>query len=135
MELKPPGGAAGTLEGRRLLVVEDDAMVAELVCEMLETEGAEVVGPVGSVNEALTLLDRAGPRIDLALLDVNLRGETSYPIADRLGRAGIPYVFASGYGTDQFDPRFRQTPRCEKPFRHDELIAALLVGAAARSAR
>jgi CheY-like chemotaxis protein len=83
------------LAGLRLLVVEDEALVAMLIEDLLRDLGCTVVGPVGSVARALALLRREA--IDGALLDVNLGKERSYPVADALAARGVPFVFLTGY--------------------------------------
>ena len=116
-------GAAG-LEGRRLLVVEDDYLVAQVLIDLLEDAGAVVTGPIGSVDEALALIADSPDRFDGAVLDVNLHGSKSYPIADALTARSIKFIFATGYGADALDEPYRRCPRCEKPFDQGALIAA-----------
>jgi DNA-binding LytR/AlgR family response regulator len=98
--------------------------VAQVVIDLLENAGAEVIGPIGSVNEALSLIADNNQRFDGAVLDVNLRGSKSYPIADALAARSIKFVFATGYGADALDAQYRRYPRCEKPFDQTALIAA-----------
>jgi CheY-like chemotaxis protein len=96
---------AGRLTGRRILVVEDDFMIAELIVAAFMADGAEIVGPAGTVQDALALT--AGEeRIDGAVLDVNLRGETVYSVADVLRSKGMPIVFTTGYDKSRLPPRF-----------------------------
>ena len=89
----------GSLRGRRLLVVEDNYIVAADITLALEERGVEVIGPAGSVGVALKLIAEQNP-IDGAVLDVDLRGQRVYPVADALRDAGIPFVFTTGY--DEF---------------------------------
>ena len=110
----------------RVLVVEDEYYLAADLAEALARRGADVVGPVGTLGEAIDAI--ATHELDRAVLDVNLRGEMSFPIADRLEAAGIPYVIATGYSSDSLPERFRDKPRLEKPFR-PERIAELLLSA------
>src|SRR5215207_4792017 len=91
------------LEGRRILVVEDDFLVAQILCEILEDAGAVVVGPIGWVEEALAFLDGNDTAFDSAILDINLHGEKSYVIADVLVSRNIRFAFATGYGGDALD--------------------------------
>lgn len=107
-------GAAGELRGRRLLLVEDDYMIAADFAQALEERGVEVVGPVGSVREALVLIETAGA-LDGAVLDINLGRETAFPIAAELTARGVPFVFATGYGSLALPPDFADVPRVEKP--------------------
>jgi CheY-like chemotaxis protein len=117
---------AKVLEGQHILVVEDDYLVALAVSTMLEDAGASVVGPIAGAQEAVTLIEEAAERVDVAILDVDLNGETSYPVADALASRHIPFVFASGYGVDAVDQQYRQYPRCQKPFNHQVLFRALM---------
>ena len=102
------------LAGRRILVVEDDYFAMRDLCAGLAALGAVVVGPAPTVAEALALVARE-PDIDAAVLDVNLRGETVYPVADAMAARGMPFVLSTGYADDVIEPRFRQAPHCEKP--------------------
>ena len=117
--------AAPSLEGRRILVVEDDFLVAEEITHGLERHGAEVLGPAPTVRAALALLD-AEASLDAAVLDVDLRGEPVYPAAEALRRRGVPFAFATGYEVDFIDPRFAEVPVCQKPVNARQLAEALL---------
>jgi CheY-like chemotaxis protein len=91
------GKSCGTsLRGRRVLVVEDDYILAQDLLEELLRSGAAVMGPVATVAEALDLL-RSGLSPHMAVLDIGLGDETVYPVADALRARGIPFVFATGY--------------------------------------
>lgn len=116
-------GEAATLRGRRILVVEDDYLLAQVLSDYLEEAEVEVIGPVGSVDEALALVENESRGFDGAILDVNLHGSKSYPIADALAERSIPFLFATGYGRDALDGRFRDRPRCEKPFDQATLLS------------
>jgi CheY-like chemotaxis protein len=113
------------LQGRRILVIEDDYLVAEIVTQMLEDAGAIVLGPYGWRDEALDFISRDGADFDAALLDVNLHGQASYPIADALIERHIHFAFATGYAAGVLEKAYRSYPRCEKPFRQQTLFAAL----------
>ncbi|RDI53594.1 response regulator [Microvirga subterranea] len=102
------------LRGRRILVVEDEYMMADDLQYDLEKAGAKVVGPVPSVADALRLL-ATEDAIDGAILDVNLRGEKAYPVADVLRDRGIPFVLATGYEQWALPGAYKDVPRCEKP--------------------
>ncbi|PWT88069.1 MAG: hypothetical protein C5B56_09420 [Proteobacteria bacterium] len=108
---------------RRILIVEDETMIAMMVEDFLEELGWEVVGLAGSVEGALAHA-RDG-EIDAALLDVNLNGRDTFAVADILSQRHIPFVFATGYGTDGIADRFRGVPTLTKPFQRDELDRAL----------
>ena len=102
------------LEGSRILLVEDEYLLASLLKEILEDLGAEVIGPFARVGPALdSLHDDAMPQI--ALLDVNLGGEDSFPIADELARHDIPSVLLTGYDAGTLPERYRHLPCLYKP--------------------
>ncbi|MFC0410676.1 response regulator [Roseomonas elaeocarpi] len=117
------------LTGRRLLVAEDDYLIADEMRELLEESGAEVVGPAPTVRDAMELLAGAGA-IDGAVLDVNLRGEMSYGVADALLARGVPFVFVTGYDSGVIPQRYAAVGRCEKPVRIDAVLRALGFGGA-----
>jgi len=102
------------LRGYRLLVVEDDYMIAADVAQRLEEIGAEVVGPAGSIEAALALIEADGT-IDAAVLDVNLGTTRSDPVADALRAHNVPFVFVTGYDDVMLPPLYAEVPRCEKP--------------------
>lgn len=103
-----------SLSACRILVVEDEYMLANELHLVLEEAGALVLGPAGSVAAALRCVDSAST-IDGAILDVNLGGEMVFPVADHLAARGVPFLFASGYDRSIFPPRFADAPRCGKP--------------------
>lgn len=107
----------------RVLIVEDEYYLAADLAAALKAEGMEVVGPVGTLAEAAHLIGKDS--IDRAVLDVNLKGDLSFPIAERLDAAGVPYVIATGYSGESLPEKFRGKPRLEKPFR-PEAMARLL---------
>jgi CheY-like chemotaxis protein len=112
------------LRDRIILVVEDEYMLAdELRCEIGDA-GATVLGPVGTVADALALAKREA-RIDGAVLDVNLRGEMAFPVADLLIQRGVPFIFTTGYDESVIPDRFANILRCEKPIAVDGIIRAL----------
>jgi len=99
---------------KTVLVVEDDYFIAMELCRNLEEAGAEVVGPIGRVGEALARIARTD-RLDGALLDLNLHGSMSFPIADKLRERDVPFVFATGYDDSVIPENYREVPRCRKP--------------------
>lgn len=100
--------------GLKILLVEDETIVAMMVEDALRDLGCEVVGPASSVSRALAAAAIEG--LDGAFLDVNLRGEPVYPVADALIARGVPIVFLTGYGEEGVDKRFAGVPVIAKPF-------------------
>lgn len=119
-----------TLKGLRILLVEDEAMIAMLVEDMLLDGGAEVVGPAGGVKAALAAIAE-NDVIHGALLDVNLGGEQSFEVADALTARNIPFVFVTGYGGAGVRDRYPNAPTLQKPFVTSDLERA--IGALAAS--
>ncbi|HEY0013806.1 MAG TPA: response regulator [Allosphingosinicella sp.] len=107
----------------RILVVEDEMLVAMNIEDMLLAMGHEVAGIASRLGPALQLA-REG-EFDLAMLDVNLAGETSFPVAEILRGRGIPFLFATGYGADGIEEGYRGAPVLQKPFRARDLEGAL----------
>jgi CheY-like chemotaxis protein len=119
--------------GLRLLVVEDEVMISALVEDMLAELGHSIVGLAASVEEAAGLA--AGAEFDVALLDVNLQGETVESVAATLARRGKPFVFTTGYGERAIPAAFKDRPLLPKPYHIDQLGEILAqVGAAPRKA-
>ena len=112
------------LRGRRVLVVEDETMIAMLVEDMLADLGCAVVGPAHGLDAALALAG-GGEAIDAALLDVNLCGQPVFPVADALRAKGVPMVFATGYGESGLREIDAGAPVLQKPFRVADLARAL----------
>ena len=117
--------AGRILEGRCLLVVEDEYMIAMDLVSFLENLGADVIGPAGTVEEGLGLVEQYGRHFDIALLDVNLRGERVYPVADALAARGVPFVFTSGYDALVLPEAYSDVPRCDKPISKHALVQLL----------
>lgn len=102
------------------MVIEDEYFVASDLKRAFGAAGAEVVGPTGDVAKGLTLVIADG--IDCAVLDVNLEGADSYPIADALTQRGVPYLFVTGYDGWSIPERYRDAPWLGKPFRIDAVV-------------
>lgn len=113
-----------SLHDCRVLVVEDEYMLADELQRELTRVGAVVLGPVPSVGMALDLLAREAD-LDGAVLDVNLGGELVYPVADALTERSIPFIFVTGYDAQVLPPRFAHVPRCGKPVKLDAIRDAL----------
>jgi DNA-binding response OmpR family regulator len=115
---------AADLAGLRILVVEDTLLVAEAICDFLEDCGSVVVGPAARLEAALVLA--RDEQIDGALLDVNLAGELSFPVAQALEARQVPCVFLTGYGDNSLFPsEFHAKPRILKPFHYASLARTL----------
>lgn len=112
------------LQGKRILIVEDEYLIARQVRRVIETNGATVAGVVGTVADALRIIDGDGG-IDAAVLDVNLAGERVTPVAQRLADAGVPFLFSSGYEQAEFVSAFGDAPHLRKPTTAPQLIAGL----------
>ena len=112
-----------TTASLRVLVAEDEALVAMLVEDMLAEIGCTVIGPAGNLADALALARDS--EIDVALLDVNLAGKPVFPVADLLRERGVPYIFASGYGEAGVADGHRGAPVLQKPFRESDLARIL----------
>ena len=110
-----------SLEGIRVLLVEDEYLVASLIEEILEIAGCIVTGPIPRLAQAVDAADRE--TCDAAVLDVNLAGERIYPVADILSRRNIPFVFVTGYGV--LPGEYANRPRLCKPFKMADLLDTL----------
>jgi PAS domain S-box-containing protein len=102
-----------------VMLVEDEALVAMAVNELMTDFGFLVVGPFGRVSEATAALKKGG--IDAAILDINLGGELVYPLADKLVEAKVPFIFVTGYGPESIDRRFAGIPVLQKPVEREAL--------------
>ena len=109
-----PAVPAGMLAGCPILIVEDEYIIAREMNAILTAWGAAVVGPAPTVTEALGLM-AAHPQLACAVLDINLRGELVYSLADALLERRIPVIFVTGYGAGSIPPAYAAMPRCEKP--------------------
>ncbi len=114
----------------RVLLVEDEMMVARMLHRMLTELGYAVVGPATGVDEAMKLIGGGG--IDAAVLDINLDGEMSFPVADELTNRGIPFVFSTGYGEEVLSNGYHASRLLKKPYRRSRLEGALADLVAAR---
>jgi CheY-like chemotaxis protein len=113
-----------SLQGKRILLVEDEYVLAMDMQRVFAERGALVLGPVASVDDALDLIE-AGEQIDAAVLDMNLQGEMAFPVADELLERGTPFVFATGYDQSVVPVRYRDIVRCEKPVNVESVASAL----------
>ncbi len=111
------------LSGARVLVVEDEYYLADDLSRSLVSVGAEVVGPVGSLAEAESKLEDGD--FDFAVVDMNLRGDFCFSVAERLRSKGVPFVVATGYNQSSLPDSLKDVPRVEKPFTPGQVIELL----------
>lgn len=124
-------GEGQKLAGRRVLIVEDELLVAMDMEQLLRRHGGLVLGPAPSVARALALIDERLP--DVAVLDVQLGAERAAPIAERLAADGVPFVLVTGHGgIEPEEPALRSAPRLNKPVVEQQLVRAIagVLGAA-----
>jgi CheY-like chemotaxis protein len=112
-----------TAKPLRILVVEDEMTIALLIEDMLIDLGHQVAGLAMRLPQALRLAEET--ELDFALLDVNLDGRLSFPVADVLARRGVPFAFASGYGSAGLEPGYTQSVVIRKPFELKDLEGAI----------
>jgi CheY-like chemotaxis protein len=108
---------------KRILVVEDEFLIALDITGALEQGGLVVVGPLASVRDALATIERES--LDGALLDANLGGESVGQVADALSARGVPFAFVSGYGREQLPAQHKGAPLIAKPFTSENLLAVV----------
>jgi DNA-binding NtrC family response regulator len=113
----------GLLQGRRILIVEDEFFLADELSNALRGAGAEPVGPVGSTTLAEGEL--AARRIDAAIIDLNLHGTLVFDFAERLSGSGVPCLIVSGYSREALPDAVAGLPRLEKPVDSRKVIEAL----------
>jgi CheY-like chemotaxis protein len=101
--------------GRRVLIAEDEYLLASKMVEEFAKLGVETIGPASTVKRALDLIEHCGP-LDAAMLDIKLRNEMIFPVADALRARGVPFVFTSGYNQKIIPDRYKDVVRYEKPF-------------------
>jgi len=118
------------MKGRRVLVIEDDSLVAMFVQTMLTDLGCQVLGPIYDLGVALDFVATKTP-IDVAVLDLDLDGEPAYPVIDALRARGVPIIFCSGYGEVGLRASDKGVPVLRKPYRASELPRVLAEALAA----
>jgi CheY-like chemotaxis protein len=109
--------------GRSILIVEDEPLIAMMLEDFLESLGHSIAGTCDSVESALNRV--AGGGFDLAILDVNLKGENVWPVASRLREQGVPFIIATGGHVDPPPPEFNDAPMIEKPYTVDRVTPAI----------
>jgi two-component sensor histidine kinase/CheY-like chemotaxis protein len=113
-----------TIGGNRIMIVEDEALVAMALRDTLDDLGFAVLGPFNRISEAMVAL--RNNRIDAAVLDVNLGSELIYPLADVLMADRVPFVFITGYGAEEIEPRYAHVPLLQKPIETSALDAVFV---------
>jgi DNA-binding response OmpR family regulator len=111
------------LNGLRILLVEDEILIAMMLEDVLDAAGCTIVGPFPGVEKAARAAREEA--IDIALLDVNLGGELVYPIAETLAQRSVPFVFMTGYDQRNIPARYASRPVMGKPFKLEELLDKL----------
>jgi CheY-like chemotaxis protein len=111
-----------------VLLVEDEAIIRMMIAEMVEELGHRVVAEAGDIREAERLATAA--QFDLAILDINVNGDSILPVAEIVARRNVPFVFASGYGATGLPEPFRNRPVLKKPFLIEQLASAINVAVA-----
>lgn len=123
-------GSGHPLSGsQRILVVEDQGLLADDLATALRSAGHHVVGPEPTVDRALKRLSSEAA-LDAAILDINLRGKLVWPVADELAGRGIPFMFVTGYDDEAVPARFEHVARSRKPVDADRIVEALIAGMA-----
>lgn len=107
----------------RILIVEDEILIASMIADFIEELGHEVVGPAASVAQALSLIEAQAPQF--AILDLSLGKEQSLPVADALDKNNCDYVFATGYGPAGLPESYKHRPTLRKPFFFDDVKKAV----------
>jgi len=118
-----PGQEGTARQAKRVLIVEDELMIRMLLEDMLNELGYSIAAEAGRIDEALEAAKTA--EFDLAILDVNLNGQTIAPVAEALVARGMPFVFATGYGERGLPEAYRDRPTLKKPFQMDGLSRTL----------
>ena len=113
------------LQGRRVLVIEDESLVAMLLETILEDMGCTVVGPESNIDDGL-IAATTEASLDAALLDVNVAGREVFPVAEVLRARGVPFVFSTGYGEAGLPEHWRGNPTIQKPFTEGAIRDALM---------
>jgi DNA-binding response OmpR family regulator len=124
--------APSEFKGLRILLVEDDLLLAMEMEEVLRDLGCEIVGPFARLNEAIAAA--VNEALDGAIVDLNLRGEMSFPLIEELRRKSVPCVLCSGYADlPEMRSQLREIPKLGKPCNHEHLVAAMRTAFVARA--
>jgi DNA-binding response OmpR family regulator len=120
---QPDAAVIARLAGRRILLVEDSPVVGPYTADILGELGCEVIGPAPNMAAAREMAQSGG--FDAAVMDVHIRGERVFPLCDLLEAKGVPFLLTSGYADWQIPEQWLDRPRLQKPYRLDDLRAAL----------
>lgn len=115
------------LEGRKILLVEDNFGIARSLALLFKRYGAEIVGPAGTLEDALAIV-AGDANIDGAVLDINVRDKMVYPVADVLRQQSVPMVFVTGYDETFVSPHYADIPCMLKPWNAEKLVQVLSKG-------
>ena len=126
------GTGAQPLDGQRILLVEDNFGIAKSLAMLFRRYGATIVGPAGTVGDAMALIE-GEPRIDGAVLDINVRDQLVYPVAQALRKRHTRMVFVTGYDREYIAPEFADVPCMLKPWNAEKLMKVLARGDGADS--
>jgi CheY-like chemotaxis protein len=107
----------------RVLLIEDEALIAMSIEDTLAELGHEVVAVATRLDRAMELAQQA--QLELAIVDINLNGEKTYPVAEILAARDIPFIFATGYGAPVLEEKWRHLPALQKPFQAQDLVEAI----------
>ncbi|HYD72149.1 MAG TPA: response regulator [Candidatus Binatia bacterium] len=107
----------------KVLIIEDESIVAMMIEDLIVDMGHEVVGTAGRLEQAQKMAEEL--TLDFAIVDVNLNGQLTYPVAEVLKTRGVPFVFATGYGAQGLKDEWKQNSVLQKPFQPDELTRAI----------
>ena len=119
----PDRDQASRFAGVRVLLIEDETLIALLLEDMLTDLGCTILGSASTVEAAIAMLDRTPP--DIAVLDINLGGEKSYAVAEALAKRGVKFVFSTGYTDGRLESPWQDRPVLQKPFGQEQLAEAL----------
>lgn len=124
MSIKPSDeNSPGTLEGKRILIIEDSPVVAPYTAEVLDELGCIVVGPAPNMASARQILDEE--QFDAAIVDIHIRGERVFPLCEMLEARNIPFVLSSGYADWQMPDKWEDRPRLQKPYTLEQVEEVL----------
>jgi len=119
----PDRDQASRFAGVRVLIIEDETLIALLLEDMLTDLGCTILGSASTVEAAIDMLERTPP--GLAVLDINLGGEKSYAVAEALAKRGVPFVFSTGYADGRLEAPWQDRPVLQKPFGQEQLAEAV----------